>query len=206
MSYNCTVHKAFMLLARAPLFVDTETTGLGDDDQVVEIAIVDMFGNTVLNTLVKPMKAIPEGATNVHGITDEDVDGAPRIDEIGLEEILAGRHVVMYNMAYDTRIIKQSYAALGKEAKFGAFVSCAMELYSEFAGAWDDYHHHLKWWKLEEAAAREGVVVDGTAHRALADAKMTRDLVVRMADSCPEDRCHLSAERPQGHISSSSSE
>ena len=36
--------------------LDTETTGLGDDAEIIEIAIVRMNGSVVMNTFVKPRR------------------------------------------------------------------------------------------------------------------------------------------------------
>src|SRR5207249_12089207 len=36
------------------LILDTETTGLDDDDEVIQLAIIDMQGNVLLDTLAKP--------------------------------------------------------------------------------------------------------------------------------------------------------
>lgn len=49
------IDKGFVIL-------DTETTGLGFDDEIVEISIIDCAGYVLLNTLVKPSKSIPEAA------------------------------------------------------------------------------------------------------------------------------------------------
>lgn len=49
------------------LFIDTETTGLGDDAEIVEICIIDSHGFILLNTLVKPTKPIPDEAIAIHG-------------------------------------------------------------------------------------------------------------------------------------------
>ncbi len=59
------------------LFIDTETTGLGDDAEIVEICIIDSHGFIMLNTLIKPTKPIPDEAIAIHGITNEMVAFAP---------------------------------------------------------------------------------------------------------------------------------
>jgi len=41
------------------VILDTETTGLGDDDEIVQIAIIDGFtGKVLLNEKLKPIKSI----------------------------------------------------------------------------------------------------------------------------------------------------
>ena len=73
---------ATKLLAAEPLILDTETTGLGDEAEICEIAVIRQDGSVVLDTLVRPTGKISEDATRVHGITDADVRDAPSTDAI----------------------------------------------------------------------------------------------------------------------------
>lgn len=65
--------------------IDIETTGI-DPDTIIEIASVDMVrsGGIInpMDTLVRPGKPIPLGASAVHHIVDEDVEGAPLLSEV----------------------------------------------------------------------------------------------------------------------------
>ena len=49
------------------VYLDTETTGLSPDrgDRVVDIAMVDDLGNTVIDTLVDPERPIPAEASRL---------------------------------------------------------------------------------------------------------------------------------------------
>ena len=60
---------------------------------------------------------------------------------------------------------------------------CIMEMYAAFHGAWDDYHESYTWQSLGDAAAQTGVVVEGTPHRALADARAALGVLKHMAGS-----------------------
>ena len=52
--------------------LDTETTGLSETDEIVEIAIIRLDdGSEVINTLVNPSIPISKEATAIHGITDD---------------------------------------------------------------------------------------------------------------------------------------
>lgn len=53
------------------LILDTETTGLEAHDEVIQLAIVDMRGNVVLQSLVRPTVPVGTEARAIHGITDE---------------------------------------------------------------------------------------------------------------------------------------
>ncbi|ENW7246755.1 exonuclease domain-containing protein [Salmonella enterica] len=64
------------------VIVDTETTGLGREAEIIEISIIDCTGAILLNTLIKPSKDIPAEATEIHGITDEMVEDAPSWKEM----------------------------------------------------------------------------------------------------------------------------
>lgn len=69
------IEVARQVCAAKPVYLDTETTGLGSTDEIIEISIIDDDGSTLLETLVKPSQPIPADSTRVHGITDADVQG-----------------------------------------------------------------------------------------------------------------------------------
>lgn len=179
--------RAAQWLEEGYLFIDTETTGLGNDAEIVEICIIDSHGFIMLNTLIKPTKPIPDEAIAIHGITNEMVAFAPAWTDICgvVEELFRRFGFVIYNADFDIRLIKQTYAINGRGLDAApwmlAFHSvCAMKLYAEYRGEQEKYHGY-KWHKLVDAAAHEGVVVEGQAHRALADCKMTLGLVEALA-------------------------
>jgi len=67
------------------LVLDTETTGLGDSAEIIEIGIINGSGEVVMNTLVKPSISIPATATAIHGITDDDLLNAPDFEDVSDE-------------------------------------------------------------------------------------------------------------------------
>ena len=75
------------LLERKPVFLDTEATGLGPTDEVVDVAVVGFDGEGSLNTLVKPKRIIQFDATRVHGITNDMVRWAPSLSEISFSAV-----------------------------------------------------------------------------------------------------------------------
>lgn len=147
------------------IYLDTETTGFSPASgaTIVEIAIVDEDGRTLIDTLIDPRQAIPFAAQNVHGISDEMVRGKPTLEEVlpAVREVVAGQEVVIYNAAFDTAFFP---GRLG-EARA---VSCAMLRFADALGG--------RWRKLDVAAAHVGHRWSGTAHRALADAHACRSV------------------------------
>lgn len=168
-------------LSQNPLILDTETTGLGPTDEIVQIAVVDADGTVLLNTLVRPTQPISAEATSIHGITDSDVELAPSGGEICLElaRLLRQRLVCIYNADFDARILAQTFRAWGVPLpKFQT--ECVMTLYAEFEGEWSAYHGSYRWHKLTSAASRANLGHFG-AHDALGDAETTRRLLAHMA-------------------------
>lgn len=164
------------LLVRTDVVIlDTETTGLHGNAEIVQIAIIDLTGAVLLDTFCKPLRSIPHDATHIHGITDVMVDSAPTFDQIApqLREILSGLTVVIYNAAFDERLLEQSARAreLTYEVPiFAADYTCAMEMYSQWCGDWSRYHGNYRWQRLP-----------GGDHSALGDARACLAVLRQMA-------------------------
>jgi DNA polymerase-3 subunit epsilon len=158
----------------AAIILDTETTGLDNDAEVVEIAVIDARGRTLLNTLVRSQGAIPASASAIHGITDDDVAGAPAWPEIHQQvgELLRGAfRIVTYNARFDRRLLDQT-RELYDLPPFGVEperFECAMRTCAEYAGAWSQRHGSFRWQALNGS------------HRALGDCLAALDVIREMA-------------------------
>jgi len=164
--------------------LDTETTGLNWPAETVNIAVIDWTGEELVNTLVRPVKPIPPGATAIHGITDQMVAGAPLWRDVRPQviEALSGHDLVIYNANYDLQILSWTDTLQGiKEHSpwqlSGAW--CAMEWYAEYFGEWDDYHGNYRWQKLTTAIRQQRLQVKD-AHGAIGDCRMTRELILKV--------------------------
>lgn len=180
------------------IIIDTETTGLNSIAELVEIAIIDGNGKVLMDTLVKPVTAVSDVAAGIHGITNEALECEKSWSEVKdeFEKAIEGkRFIIIYNVEYDARIIKQTYKACG--LKFPQHVAdkldntyCAMHVYADYYGEPDDYYGEsdpymgetMKWQKLTNAAKQCSLDYKN-AHRALADTKMTLGVIEFMANN-----------------------
>lgn len=159
------------------VILDTETTGLYDAE-IVEVAVIDLDGDVVFHSLVKPVHEIPESATAVHGITNEMVKDAPSWLEVWekLFALIEDRLVLIYNAEFDTRLMIESFEAhldddsdelyeyVDQVNRLTVDVECVMQTYANLIDS-------PRWVKLAEAAGRE------IAHRALDDCRACLDVV-----------------------------
>lgn len=155
--------------------LDTETTGLGDKDEIIQIAIIDHAGKTLLDTFVKPVrKSIPKDATAIHGIKIQHLDNAPTIIELfpKIRRICQGKTVIAYNAAYDSRLLQQSLLKHKKDAgSFKTTFECAMLNFATYKGEPGRNPGEYKWHKLE-----------GGDHSALGDCLATHRLLKSIAE------------------------
>ena len=142
------------------VYLDTETTGISDDDEIVEITIIDDNGEPLLDTLVKPKYHTNwPGAERVHGISPIDVRNAPAQSQISddIRKVVKDTRVVIYNAPFDSKFLP--------ELEDAAEIKCAMRAFAEF--------NKSKWKSLTNATQIIGYEWEG-AHRALADTKALR--------------------------------
>ena len=99
--------------------IDIETTGgSAHFEKITEIAIYLHDGNQVTGeyvTLINPERNIPYFITNLTGITNEMVEGAPRFFEVAkkIVELTEGRTFVAHNARFDYSFIRQEFKSLG---------------------------------------------------------------------------------------------
>jgi len=197
-------------LDQRPVFVDTETTGTDDFDEICEVAVIAPDGEVIIDELVKPTRPIPQSATDVHGISDADVEDAPSMADLEpeLEEVLLSNPVAIYNADFDCRILRQSATSdwLLDWPIDPRRVHCVMELASRWHGDWSDVHQSYTWISQEDAASELGIDIssivgvstsaDADLHRARADAELCRRILHALADYAAADDGTTAAEDP----------
>jgi len=145
--------------------LDLEMTGLrAESDQIIEIGAVKFQGEKVLGTfeaLIDPEKEIPTFVSLLTGITNEDVQGKPKFDEIANEfiEFIGDYSIVGQNISFDLAFLAQ------KDIYPRNFVYDTRDL-SRLVRP-DATDHGLA------GLAKDLLIVNDDPHRALSDADTT---------------------------------
>lgn len=178
--------KARQVLQENPLYLDTETTGLERNDEIVEIAVVDHLGQIVFESLVKPTRPIPPAASRIHGITNDDVLAAPSWVLVWprVRPLLAGRLIAAYNAEFDLRMLQQTHARCGLPWRENLRTFCIMKLYAQLLGEWDARKGGYRFHSLDSAGRNCGIPMPN-AHRAAADTLLARALLEFIAGMQP---------------------
>ena len=177
--------RARLLLEENPVYLDTETTGLHQTAEVIEIGVIDDQENVLFDGLIKPRGKIDPAAGRIHGITPDMLVNAPTWDQVWpeVEAILVGRRIGVYNVEFDLRLIKQSNQRswIRTSLPDSSFFDI-MTLYARFYGDWDPMRRSFRYQSLELAGRQCGICLPN-AHRAVDDCLLTRALLHHMAES-----------------------
>lgn len=155
------------------LILDTETTGLRERDEIIELAIIDFDGNALFNERIRPThkKRMAPKAQEAHGIKMKELNDCPQFNSFAepLKAIFEGKTVIAYNAAFDKKLFMQTYKANGG-CPPPEYWQCAMLKYASFVTHWNSYHGNYRWHKLQ-----------GGDHTALGDCRATLALINKMA-------------------------
>lgn len=164
------------------LILDTETTGLDGSAEVIDVALIDTRGATRLNSLAMPLRPVPRVASRIHGISDDmlhrhNAPAWPTLHRQLLPLLDEAALVLVYNAAYDRRLLQQTCALHGLALPDLAW-RCAMNDYA----AWHRARRGAtRGYGLEQAFRREcGERID-QRHRALSDCRMVLALMRSVA-------------------------
>lgn len=152
---------------------DTETTGGGMEDEIIDISFITTRGAVLFDSLLRPSKKINPRAQDIHGISDWDLYNAPHIMLVHkyIDFILANNRLITFNISFDTRLIRQTYYRYKISYPNMEDPLCLMNLYSEFAG---------KKKSLEDACKDMGL--EPGEHRALSDSRAKLRLLYKMRE------------------------
>jgi len=95
------------------VFFDLETTGLNiGTDEVIEVGAIKVRNNQIIgkfNTFVRPSCNIPQLVTNLTGITFEDVEKAPDVEDVKkrLKDFIENYPLIAHNVSFDKAFLEK---------------------------------------------------------------------------------------------------
>lgn len=152
---------------------DLETTGLYPEqgDEIIEIGAVTVekleVSQNVFHSLVNPGRTIPTAATNVHGIRDQDVEGAPSFDQVAPKflKYASNRIWVAQNARFDLGFVVQKFKKLRIPLKQTVVIDTIG--LSKMLFQYETSHN------LDKIMARLGIPKSGDRHRSVDDSRYT---------------------------------
>ena len=153
-------------MTRTYVSLDLEFTGPDPErDAIIEIGAVKFRDDQVLDeyaTFVHPGRVIPLPITNLTGIRNEDVAGAPTLHHVlpGLARFMGDHPVIGHSVGFDLAFL-QRHAVLKDNQRLDTFELSGVLL------------PHADRYSLAELTSILGIEAPA-AHRALADAQSTR--------------------------------
>ena len=106
------------------IVLDTETTGLepGDGHRIIELAGLELSGRRPtgrhFHRFLNPERAIDLAATQVHGMTVEDLSDKPRFADVADEflEFVQGAELLIHNAPFDVAFLNAELGRIGRPA------------------------------------------------------------------------------------------
>ncbi len=146
--------------------IDLETTGLDPaNDLIIEVGAVRMQNGKVIaefSTLVDPGIPIPQHVTHITGISNQDVIGAPRIDQVlpRISEFTRDSPIIAHNISIDMGFLQGRYGLLKGNQRIDTYDLASILL------------PRAARYNLNSLTSAMGIVLEN-AHRALDDARAT---------------------------------
>jgi len=162
------------------IFIDTETTGIGADDRLCQLAYVAKQGNEVIETyneLFNPGKKIPPEASAVTHITNKMVADKPRFTESSdytrIKNLLEDKSsiFVAHNAVFDIGM-------MAKEDIVPSNFICTLRV-----ARYLDKQGKLAQYKLQYLRYFLDIEIDAPAHDALGDVLVLCELFPRLYKS-----------------------
>jgi DNA polymerase III epsilon subunit-like protein len=102
---------------------DTETTGLGENDRIVQIAVYDVFNDTVFNKKINPFpQKMSKIAERITGISNESLINEPVFGDVvyELEDFINNKDsnkitiMIAHNSDFDEKMIRREYRNINR--------------------------------------------------------------------------------------------
>lgn len=164
---------------------DTETTGLGKEDEIVSIAVVNLAGDALVDLKLKPVYIERVSrVTAVNGFTPEALQDCPGLRESWphIYKWLSSSTWAIFNAGFDSEMLEFDCRRAGLQPIFPAASVDVMEMFARFYGDYDQQRQAFKPKTLSFAAEYFGIEQQA-AHSALDDALTTLKLIRALANA-----------------------
>lgn len=168
------------------VLLDTETTGLEADDEIVELGIISSAGKVLFHSMFEPEKEMHWAAAKTTGISPKSLIGMPKFKDKWpeIEEILKNKTIVCHNMPFDRRQLNQTIERYGiSHDHVDTVLKCkfidSMDIAKKFVKS-NSY-------KLEVLCEKLGIK-DRQIHRATEDCLMTLKMLRRIELNAQKER------------------
>lgn len=171
--------------------IDTETNrGFKEQPEAIELSVRGSDGEEVLFSRIKPTRSVTDGAFRVHGISNEELEDAPTINELfpKMQEVFKDKKVVIYNSDFDLDVLKNSFELAGITPEQSEFIDsisanshCLMKEYARVYGKpqdRDDRPGAYRYQSLGASLEQQHIQYEADAlHGSSEDTKQTLNLL-----------------------------
>lgn len=117
--------------SRKFIICDIEATGLGVQKDIIEIALIVYQNGEILEryeTLINPLRPISEEISRLTGITNRELNLAPRFDEVAelIRDRLNDGIFVSHNTDFDLTLLQEKFNELGIHYKAKSYCTLKM--------------------------------------------------------------------------------
>ena len=93
-------------------FLEIDTTGLTDQDEIVRVTLLDLTGTLQDDLFFKPSRPLSTEASAVNGLTDEMLEYAPRLSDMWeiLRTRVYGHYLLSFSQAFDKKKLDEAAA------------------------------------------------------------------------------------------------
>jgi DNA polymerase-3 subunit epsilon len=158
-------------MSKRYVICDIEATGLDTDRDLIEIALITFENEKIVEiyeTLINPLRPIPEHISHLTNISNRDLREAPKFYDLAdsIRARLEGAVFVSHNTEFDLGLLKKKFQEMGQELKVKNF--CTLKVAQlEIPG--------LQNYNLDALCSFFGIKIENR-HRAIGDALATLEL------------------------------
>lgn len=156
------------------VLLDTETTGAGDNDRIIQLGFIVLDGKKVdvYNDMCSSEVPIGYGAMEVHGITPDMIEGKPECTQTTAFQALCDLNtsdnvLIIHNAPFDLGMLtKENFTS---QMRLIDTLRCARHLFEdEEAHRLQYFRYRLGLYKIEKAEA-DALGIEVKAHDAIGD-------------------------------------